>query len=112
MIGSGSVILAGVCISPGVVIGQHVYLSHGSLIGHDCNVHDFVSVMPGGSVSGDARLEESCMIGANATVLQGVTVGAGATLGAGAIAVSDIPPGAVAKGIRARWQSAGIRGPL
>jgi sugar O-acyltransferase (sialic acid O-acetyltransferase NeuD family) len=102
-VGPGSVILAGVCISPRAVVGCHVYLSHGSLIGHDCRASDYASVMPGAAVSGDTLLGEGCTIGANATVLEKRSVGAWAVIGAGAVVTSDIPDNVTAKGIPARY---------
>lgn len=104
VIGDGSVILAGCCISPGVEIGRHAYLSHGSLLGHDCVAEDFVTLMPGASVSGDTNLGLGAMIGANATILQGLTVGNWSVVGAGAVAVKSVPNGATAMGIPARWR--------
>ena len=35
-VSDGSVVLAGVCISPLATIGNSVYISHGALVGHDC----------------------------------------------------------------------------
>ncbi|MEM8792222.1 MAG: acetyltransferase [Pseudomonadota bacterium] len=102
-LGDGSVVLAGACISPGAAIGAHVLIGAGAIIGHDCQIGDFVSVMPGATVSGDTRLGEGAMIGANATVLQGRTVGDWAQIGAGAVVTKDVPDGATATGIPARW---------
>ena len=102
VIGPGTVVLAGVCVSPCAKLSDHVYLSHGSLVGHDCDVGDFVSIMPGAGISGDTHLGEGCLIGANATVLQTVRIGAWATLGAGAVAAKDVPENATAVGIPAK----------
>lgn len=97
-VGEGSVVLAGVCVSPLACIGRHVYISHGSLIGHDCEIQDFVSIMPGASISGDTILEEQCVIGANATVIQGIRIGREAMIGAGAVVTKDVPAGATVIG--------------
>jgi sugar O-acyltransferase (sialic acid O-acetyltransferase NeuD family) len=102
-IGPGSVILAGVCISPCVSIGSHVYISHGALIGHDCRVSNFVSVMPGASISGDTFLGEGCLIGASATVLEKRSIGEWSVIGAGAVVTSDIPARVTAKGMPAKY---------
>jgi len=103
-VGPGSIILAGVCISPCASIGAHAYISHGALLGHDCRVADFVSVMPGASVSGDTHLREGCMIGASATVLEKLSIGAWSVIGAGSVVTSDIPPNVTAKGNPARFR--------
>jgi sugar O-acyltransferase (sialic acid O-acetyltransferase NeuD family) len=103
-IGAGSTVLAAACISPLARIGQHACVSNGAIIGHDCVVEDFVSVMPGAVVSGDTVLGRGSMIGTNATIIQGVRIGAGATIGAGAVVVKDIPAGVTAVGIPAKWR--------
>lgn len=101
-IGEGTVVLGGVRISPLASVGRHAYVSHGVLLGHDCVVEDFVSVMPGAAVSGDTRLGTGCTIGTNAAVIEGVTIGAGATVGAGAVAVRDVPDGVTVVGVPAK----------
>jgi acetyltransferase-like isoleucine patch superfamily enzyme len=45
-----------------------------------------------------ATLEDGCLIGIGAIVLNGVTVGAGALVAAGAVVTKDVPPGAVVMG--------------
>ena len=55
-VGQGTVILSGARVSPMANIGNHVYLSHGCLVGHDCEILDFATVLPGAAVSGDTVL--------------------------------------------------------
>jgi carbonic anhydrase/acetyltransferase-like protein (isoleucine patch superfamily) len=45
-----------------------------------------------------ANLQDGCLIGIGAIVLNGVTVGAGALVAAGAVVTRDVPPGAVVMG--------------
>jgi maltose O-acetyltransferase len=47
-------------------------------------------------------LKARCWIGANATVLPGVTIGAEAVVAAGALITRDVPAGAVVAGVPAR----------
>ena len=47
-------------------------------------------------------LREGCSIGANATVLGGVTVGKDAVVGAGAVVTRNVPPNAIVVGTPAR----------
>jgi len=45
-----------------------------------------------------ATLEDGCLIGIGAIVLNGVTIGAGALVAAGAVVTRDVPPAAVVMG--------------
>ena len=47
------------------------------------------------------RIENHASIGANATLLPGVTVGEGAFVAAGALVVNDVPPRTLAVGVPA-----------
>ena len=52
--------------------------------------------------SGDVVIEEDVWVGANSTILAGVSIGRGATIGACALVTKDIPPYALAIGIPAK----------
>ena len=101
-LGEGVVVLAQVSISPLADIGDHAYVSHGALVGHDTVVGEFSSLMPGCSVSGDCVIGAGVMIGSNATVLEKVTIGAGAIVGAGAVVTRNVSPGETVVGSPAR----------
>lgn len=51
---------------------------------------------------GPVDIGDGVMIGANCTVLPGVTIGDGATVGAGAVVTDDVAPGAFVTGIPAQ----------
>ncbi len=48
------------------------------------------------------RIEDDCWIGANATVLAGVTIGRGSIIGAGAVVTRDVPANTIVGGVPAR----------
>lgn len=50
----------------------------------------------------ETRVARGAAIGANSTILCGVTVGAGALVGAGSVVTRDVPPGALVAGSPAR----------
>lgn len=51
---------------------------------------------------GDIILEDDVWIGANATILSGVTIGKGAVVAAGAVVTESIPPYAIVGGVPAK----------
>lgn len=66
------------------------------IVDHD---HDFVN---GGFVSAPVKLENDVWIGANATVLKGVTIGEGAIVAAGSVVNKDVPAHTMVAGAPAR----------
>ncbi len=66
------------------------------IVDHD---HDFVN---GGFVSAPVKLENDVWIGANATVLKGVTIGEGAIVAAGSVVNKDVPSHTMVAGAPAR----------
>ncbi|XKG80626.1 acetyltransferase [Microbacterium aerolatum] len=102
LMGEGVVVASGVQVSTNVVIGDHVHLNPGSIIGHDTRLSAYVSVNPGAVISGNVLVERSSLVGAGAVVLQGLTVGSGATIGAAACVTKDVASGATVVGVPAR----------
>jgi acetyltransferase-like isoleucine patch superfamily enzyme len=76
-------------MNPGARIRSGVILNTARAIEHDCVVGDDEHVSPGGA----ARVGEGAWVGANATVLPGVSVGAWAVVGAGAVVLKDVAEG-------------------
>lgn len=101
-VGEGVVVCSGVQVSTNVVLGDHVHLNPGCIIGHDSVLDRYVSVNPGAIVSGNVHVESGALLGAGSIVLQGLTVGADATVGAGACVTKDVEPKRVMVGIPAR----------
>ena len=101
-IGCGTVVCSHVSITTNIEIGQHVSLNSNCTVGHDSVLEDFVTVMPGATVSGNVRIGEASMVGTNAAIIQGVRVGREVKIGAGAAVIRDLPDYITAVGVPAR----------
>ncbi|MCC7424386.1 MAG: N-acetyltransferase [Planctomycetaceae bacterium] len=92
-IGERCKIQAHAFLCPGVTLEDEVFVGPGARFTNDRNPR----------AVGPWSLEETIVrrgasIGANATILPGVTIGEGATVGAGSVVVRDVPAGATVKG--------------
>jgi maltose O-acetyltransferase len=87
-------------------------LEDGVVVGHGVTFitteHRGLPLQRGVDTSRAIRLEERCWIGANATVLPGVTVGRKAVVAASALITVDVPPGSLVGGVPARTIRTGI----
>lgn len=124
-----AVIRSGATVGPGSRICSHAYVDCNVLVGHDCKVKNgvllyegvilgnSVFVGPGVCFTNDprpraggrgpiprpvTRVEDGASVGANATILPGVTIGRNAIVGAGAVVTHDVPAGETWAGNPAR----------
>ncbi len=79
-------------------IGEGVMIAPGVCISCASHAIDPWQRVEGVRVSAPITIEDKVWIGANATVLGGVTIGEGSVIGAGSVVTKDIPAGAVAMG--------------
>lgn len=128
-------VMSGASIGARCVLGQNVFVASGVSIGDGARVQNNVSLYAGTIVEEEVFLGPSCVltnvvnprsevdrrarfettrlrrgstVGANATILGGVTVGRYAFIGAGAVVTRDVPDYALVVGVpakRAGWMS-------
>lgn len=122
-------VMAGAHLGRDVVLGQNVFVASGARVGDRTRVQNNVSIYEGVIVEDDVFLGPSCVftnvtnpraavsrrhafeptrvrrgatLGANATVLPGVTIGQHAFVGAGAVVTKDVADYALVVGVPAR----------
>jgi UDP-2-acetamido-3-amino-2,3-dideoxy-glucuronate N-acetyltransferase len=125
-------VMPGAYIGDRCSIGQGCFISR-VRIGHGCRIQNNVSVYEGVTLEDDVFLGPSCVftnvkhprahvqrkdafartlvckgatVGANATIVCGITIGEYAMIGAGAVVTADVPPHALVVGVpgrRAGW---------
>ncbi|CAM4089891.1 acetyltransferase [Vibrio neonatus] len=86
----GAQILPMSVIQAGATIGSHSIINTGAIVEHDCSVGSYNHIAPRATLCGDVETETNVYIGANATVIQGISVGNGAVVGAGACLTRDL----------------------
>jgi UDP-2-acetamido-3-amino-2,3-dideoxy-glucuronate N-acetyltransferase len=126
---------AGAEVGRNVVLGQNVFVGGGAVIGDDCKVQNNVSIYDGvvledGVFCGpsavftnvqnpratverkdeyrETRVRIGATLGANCTIVCGVTIGRYAFVGAGAVVTRDVKDHALVAGVPARqigWMS-------
>lgn len=112
VIGENCNICAHTLVENGVTIGNNVTVKSGVYLWEGTVVADDVFIGPNATFTNDVMprskvypevfsgisIKQGASIGANATLLPGVTIGREAMVGAGAVVVSDVPDYAVVVG--------------
>ena len=101
-IGKGSIICAGSSISVNTNIGNHCVFNISSILGHDCEIGDYVSIMSGSCVSGHVMIGEEAYLATNCTVVPGRRIGRNARVGAGSVVLRNVQDGVSVMGVPAK----------
>jgi sugar O-acyltransferase (sialic acid O-acetyltransferase NeuD family) len=89
-IGEGSFVGAYSILTTNIKIGKHALLNRGNQIGHDCEIGNYFSMMPGSIVSGNVKIYDCVYMGNNSSIREKINVHSLSTIGMGAAVVSDI----------------------
>lgn len=97
-IGIGNVLIGPIKIGKNCLTAQYIVIS-----GLNHNYEDTANpILAQGINTNQVTLKDGCWIGANSTIVAGVTIGKNAVIGAGSVVTKDIPDYAVAVGNPAR----------
>lgn len=108
---------AGGVISPGCFIGHHAHvgpmaeigqgciINTGAVIEHECMVGSYSHVSINSAIAGRSRLGSHSMLGAGATIIDGISVCDRVTIGAGALVLRSIDAAGTYVGVPATLRS-------
>ena len=113
VIGKNCNICANCFIENDVIVGDNVTVKCGVQLWDGITIEDDVFIGPNATFCNDkyprsgnkeflllrTTVKKGASIGANATILPGVTIGEKAMIAAGAIVTKDVPPGVTVKGV-------------
>ena len=80
-IGNGSFIGAYSILTTNIKIGKHAILNRGVQIGHDTEIGDYFSAMPGVIISGNCKIYDCVYIGTNSSVKEKISIHSLTTIG-------------------------------
>lgn len=100
--GYGNIFCFGAAVMPDTEIGNFLYQSIHTTIGHDCIIGDAMSLFPGAKISGNVKVGNRVLIGAGATLKERIEICDDVVIGAGAVVVKSIVEPGVYAGVPAK----------
>lgn len=91
VLGEGVQVFPGAIIQAGVVVGDGCIINTGALVEHDCQLGAFNHLAPRATLCGGVKTGAKVFIGANSTVIQGLTLSDQSVVGAGATLSENLP---------------------
>ena len=101
-IGEGSFIGAYSILTTNIKIGKHAILNRANHIGHDCEIGDYFSAMPGAIVSGNVRIYDCVYMGNNSSIREKLSIHSMCKIGMNAAVVKHIEDGETYVGLPAK----------
>jgi len=98
-VGEGSYIGPYCILTENITIGSHAILNRMNQIGHDCEVKDFLSMMPGSIISGNCSVGNKVYLGSNSSIKEKIFVCDNVTIGLNSGVVKNISESGVYGGV-------------
>jgi sugar O-acyltransferase (sialic acid O-acetyltransferase NeuD family) len=98
-IGEGTFIGAYSILTTNIKIGKHAILNRSNHIGHDCQIGDYFSAMPGAIVSGNVKIYDLVYLGNNSSIREKLSIHSMVTIGMNSGVVKDIEQSGVYAGL-------------
>jgi len=87
----GSFVGANCVLTYDIKIGKHALLNRAVHIGHNCEIGDYFSAMPGSIVSGNVKIKDKVYIGSNSSIKEKISICENTIVGSNAAVVTSIP---------------------
>ncbi|BDR99169.1 sialic acid synthase [Proteus mirabilis] len=87
---TGVQILPRAVIQAGAIIKDNTIINTGAIVEHDCIIGCNNHIAPASTICGEVTTFDDVFIGANATLIQGISIAQGSIIGAGAIVTQNI----------------------
>ena len=97
-VGDGSFINPNCTIAGGCFIGENFMMNRNCRIGHHTFIEDYVSLAPGVTVAGTARIGRGAIIGIGAVIYPDIKIGERAIVSGGSVVRKDVRPNTLVAG--------------
>ena len=98
-VGEGSFIGANSILTTNIKLGKHAILNRGNQIGHDSEIGDYFSAMPGAIVSGNVTIGDCVYMGTNSSIKEKLSIHSLSTIGMNSCVVKHIKEPGVYVGV-------------
>jgi sugar O-acyltransferase (sialic acid O-acetyltransferase NeuD family) len=100
--GEGSFIGANSILTTNIKIGKHTLLNRSNHIGHDCEIGNYFSAMPGAIVSGNVKIYDCVYMGTNSAIKEKLLIHSLSTIGMNSCVVKHIEEPGIYVGVPAK----------
>jgi sugar O-acyltransferase (sialic acid O-acetyltransferase NeuD family) len=101
-VGVGSFIGANSILTTNIKLGRHTILNRGNQIGHDSEIGDYFSAMPGAIVSGNVTIGDCVYMGTNSAIKEKLSIHSLSTIGMNSCVIKHIKEPGVYVGVPAK----------